>query len=225
MAVNQVTLANSMLKLSLLTYVASLYCDPLSISYWSCVQRSNEAKENALLDASKVDTARAKFVDEWAAAERVWDAYHVAHGSQPVPTATPFPLPPLQTPLPLKTAGKGTFGTELTVLAVNTNAWSLIKAENSFNDAPKSGQKYVMVKVRVTNRSQAKMNVGTEDFSLYGLGNTYKEANQINPNDFTDGEIERGGSLEGNLSFEVPTTVKESLVLLYLKGDLVMALK
>jgi hypothetical protein len=224
-AVGEVTFANTMLELAFATFLASLYCSPTSLDYWSCTQRRDQAKENALQYASKSDAAKTNFVVEWAAAEKVWDPYRVAHGSQPIPTATPFPMPPLQTPAPLKTTVTGVFGTELTVLTVNTNAWSLIKTENSFNDAPKNGHKYIMVKVRVTNRSRAKMSVFASNFSLYAPDSTYEEAKQLNPDDFKGGEIENGSSREGNLSFEVPTTTKAPLVLLYLKGDLVMALK
>jgi len=142
---------------------------------------------------------------------------------KPAPTVTPFPLPPVTTPGPRSTAIAGDLGVEVVVTAVNPDAWSVIKAASSSNDAPKSGNKYIMVTVRVVNRGSGRIWVGASQFSIYAHGTSYEEGNQTNPNDFEAKELAPGESTSGNLSFEAPITATD-VVLLYLAGDVVMAL-
>lgn len=215
--------AAEMFSLSLQIYALS-YCSFGSWDYSSCIQRQDNALADAKRYGAQIDAARARFRTLWAEALNSGDNYRVAHGAGPVPTVTPFPRPPVTTPAPRGTATTGVFDTEITVTGVNMDAWSAIKAASSSNKAPATGDKYIMVAVRVVNRAPEKVWLHESQFSLYADGTTYEESGQTDPSDFDAKELGPGESTSGNLSFAVPTGVSDA-VLLFLDGDLVMALK
>lgn len=219
----EVSFASEMFRLSATTYMLS-YCSFSSLDYYSCMLRQDNALSDMKRYGAEVDAARALFRTQWTEAQATWADYRLAHGEQPIPSATPFQLPPAITPAPRKTAATGVFGAEVTVTAVNMDAWSTIQAFNSYNKAPAAGNKYVMVTVRVVNRSSEKIWVSAGEFSIYADRTNYKESAQTNPDDFESKDLEPGASTSGNLSFEAPKGLSGA-VLLYLMGDLSMALE
>lgn len=222
-AITDANFAMEMFRLSMMTYLLT-YCSFSSWDYSLCILRQENARADAERYAAQVDAARARFRTLWAEAQDAWDAYRIARGAEPMPTATPFPLPPVNTPAPPGTAVKGVYETEITVTAVNKDAWSVIKAEDDSNDVPATGHKYIMVAVRVVNRASEPVWVHKSHFSLYANGTEYEEADQANPDDFEAKQLGPGESTSGNLSFEVPAEVSNA-ILLFLRGDLVLALQ
>ena len=218
--------ADTMFQLSMMNYLFS-DCSFSSTDYYFCKQREDNDRRDAQKYATQADAAKASFRTLWHAAQKTWDDYQAQHGVEPAPTVTPFPLPPITTPGPRGTAIAGVLGVEVVVTAMNSDAWSVIKAESSSNDAPKSGNKYIMVTVRVVNRGSEHIWVDARQFSIYSNGTSYEESKQTNPNDFEANELGPGGSTGGNLSFEVPNPMSTAsqAVLLYLSGDVVMALE
>lgn len=209
-------------KLSALTYSLS-WCDINSYDYYSCTLREEQALSDMRTYGAQFDSTKAQFQTLWQEAQVTWDEYRIAHGAESMPTATPFPLPPVATPIPVSTPGTGVFGTKVVVQKVDQDAWKAIEGENQFNDAPDVGNKYIMVTIFVANRSQETINVSPSDFSVYIDGEIFEESGQLNPDDFEGGNLAVSASASGNLSFEVPSR-STGAVLLYLKGDLVMAL-
>lgn len=92
---------------------------------------------------------------------------------------------------------------------VNPDAWSIVEAENMFNDPPAEGQQYVMARFKV---SYAGDESGTPWVSLRlrYLGsdsNTYSESCGVIPADLMDvGEQFPGASAEGNECWVVPSS-------------------
>ncbi len=102
-------------------------------------------------------------------------------------------------------------GLEITILAVNLNAWTVVQAENQFNDPPAPGNRMILVRVRVTNISTGDetVTVSEGDLSLTGSRNviydTFSESSScgVVP-EALQGEMFPGGSAEGNVCFQVP---------------------
>jgi hypothetical protein len=99
------------------------------------------------------------------------------------------------------------------VLEINPDAWSIIRAENMFNDPPAEGRQFVLVRVWV---SYVGPKSGTPwlDLSFRYLGsdgNTYgngmADSAGVIPRPLIDiGEQFPGASAEGNVSWSVPAT-------------------
>jgi hypothetical protein len=221
--ITEANFATTMFRLSAMTYVLS-YCSFSSLDYFSCKLRQDNARSDMQKYATQADAARAHFRTLWNAAHKTWDHFRAQHAVEPMPTVTPFPLPPIMTPAPLAKAVAGVLGVEVVVTAVNADAWSVIKAAKDSNVAPPTGRKYMMVTVKVVNRGSERVLVDRNQFSLYANGESYAESEQTNPNDFVAKELMPGESTGGNVSFTVPTTASVA-VLLYLAGDVVMALE
>lgn len=96
---------------------------------------------------------------------------------------------------------------EVTILEIVPDAWSIIEAENMFNEPPEEGYQYVMAKVQVSYIGEES---GTPwvDLSLRYLGsdgNAYSEGVGVVPKAFSDiGEQFPGATAEGNVGWAVP---------------------
>ena len=96
---------------------------------------------------------------------------------------------------------------EVTILEIVPDAWSIIEAENMFNEPPEEGYQYVMAKVQVSYIGEES---GTPwvDLSLRYLGsdgNSYSEGVGVVPKAFSDiGEQFPGATAEGNVGWAVP---------------------
>ena len=131
----------------------------------------------------------------------------------PTPTTTPTPIPDtdmgttLEYPYPAGSTIQGTDGTETVVTGVNNDAWQVVLEENQFNNPPEPGNRFYMVTVEVVNVAGASpLNVSPIDFELIG-GNrvvykTFQHSCGVVPDELW-GEVYPGGSVQGNLCFEV----------------------
>ena len=137
----------------------------------------------------------------------------------PTPTVTPAPahLGTRSNPVPLgQYYSPPTSPWQLKVVAVNKDAWSVIRAENMFNVPPAPGNRYVLVSIQVHNRGSA-----ADTFSAYSL-NTVGSSNVeyrgyscgVIPNNFGSfARIFPGGVSRGNICFEVSSSDTSSLLL------------
>lgn len=128
----------------------------------------------------------------------------------PLPTATPIVIgASRQHPAPLNTEFRGKkWAFSITNVIRGAEANALIADANMFNDAPADGNEYVLVTVKVTN-------IATEDkpgdvawatyIQLTGSRNElYTTASVVEPNQL-QGDAFPGGSIEGQITFEVPS--------------------
>jgi hypothetical protein len=122
----------------------------------------------------------------------------------------------LDSPLPAGTAvsvdsWSGQF--DISFGPVNWDATVAIENENPFNPDPDDGKKYIMVPVTVTNTDSEEWSVsGTvfwADIKLVSNGRGFSEgAIVVVPDGLSDqGDLYPGGSVTGNVVFEVPADV------------------
>jgi len=112
-----------------------------------------------------------------------------------------------ENPIPIGQKAKIGSNWEITILEIVPDAWSIIEAENMFNEPPEEGYQYVMAKVQVSYIGEES---GTPwvDLSLRYLGsdgNSYSEGVGVVPKAFSDiGEQFPGATAEGNVGWAVP---------------------
>lgn len=87
-----------------------------------------------------------------------------------------------------------------------TEAWSVVSAENQFNESPKPGMEFWMVPVRATYTGSETGNPFELRVEFVGSDNrTYTDGCGVIPSPLTDvGELYPGGVAEGNVCVAVP---------------------
>jgi|GEM_PF-2004232 len=133
--------------------------------------------------------------------------------AKPAPAPVRAALGTRKNPVPIGTKAPVGQNWTVTVLEINPDAWSIIRAENMFNEPPAEGRQFVLVRVRV---SYVGPKSGTPwlDLSFRYLGsdgNTYgggmaDSAGVIHRPLIDIGEQFPGASAEGNVSWSVPAT-------------------
>jgi hypothetical protein len=100
---------------------------------------------------------------------------------------------------------------EVTVLAVDRDAWPKVQAANRFNDAPGPNEKMVMVRVRAKNvsRNDKAENIDGFSFRLVGSRNQLYSSFDAKTQcgvipDELDADLFPNGQTEGNVCFKVP---------------------
>jgi hypothetical protein len=109
-----------------------------------------------------------------------------------------------ENPLPI---GQTASNEEWTVvLGQPAESWSLVAAENQFNEPPASGMEFWMVPVRATYTGTATGNPWEVSVKFVGSDNrTYSDSCGVIPSPLTDvGELYPGGVAEGNVCVAVP---------------------
>jgi len=105
----------------------------------------------------------------------------------------------------------------VSVAAANPDAWTVIKAENSFNSPPAAGNNYVMVTINATYTGEGKGSLAFAlDANVVGSTNVaYSTVSEVVPDQcYGVGDVFSGGSASCNLSpWEVPTGEVASLVM------------
>ena len=127
----------------------------------------------------------------------------------PTPEATPTPVAgrSRSNPNPLGQTTVVPPGWEITVLDVNGDAWSVVLAENQFNDPPEEGYRMVLITVRATNAQTGEETdrISYGDFALVGSRNqvyqTFERSCGVTPNDL-GAELFPGGTVEGTVCFQ-----------------------
>ena len=126
------------------------------------------------------------------------------------PTPTPEPLlPGMSLDNPVETGGvlQGSNGTETVVLGIVEDAWSLIQAENQFNDPPELGKRFYLVSLQVSYVSGTdSLNLDESDYSLIGdnriVYTPHGNSCGVVP-DVLGAELFPGGRTQGNVCFQV----------------------
>jgi len=96
----------------------------------------------------------------------------------------------------------------LRVISVTPNANEAVKKENSYNDPPKPGHQFFIARVSLTYVAEGSGKYGG-DYSLRGVGPAAVEYTVIDndcgvvPDEMNDREVFKGGSLEGNVCWEI----------------------
>jgi hypothetical protein len=106
------------------------------------------------------------------------------------------------------------------VNSVNLNANDLVASGNQFNKPPADGTVYVMANVTTTyNGDEASDKTGVQFQAVGASSNKVLDAGgssyPVPPDQYQQlTEVFKGGSLTGNMVFEVPTADVDSLVLI-----------
>ena len=138
----------------------------------------------------------------------------------PEPTPTPVPLlPGMSLDNPVEAGGIliGSNGTETVVLRIVGNAWSLIQAENQFNDPPAPGNRFYMVSVLVAYKSGTdSLNVNRADYSVIGdnriVYTPFGNSCGVVP-DALGAELFPGGQTRGNVCFQIEESDKNFVLI------------
>jgi hypothetical protein len=143
----------------------------------------------------------------------------------PTPVPTPAPAPASSRDLPLPYRATGTQGPwQITVTSATPNATAQVLAENMFNDPPEAGDQFYMVRVRATY-----IGAGSQGFDgtyrLRSVGEsaveytTFSNNCGVIPDQITSNQVFTGGTIEGNVCWEVKSSDAPSLIM-YDNGDL-----
>jgi putative cell wall-binding protein len=152
------------------------------------------------------------------------DTFYRLHGEAP---DEPFPTPP--PPSGAQAGSRGAphaFGTDvplhdgwvLTVLDSDPDATDRVLAENQFNDPPAEGQQFFMARVRLTYEGAGTDRAG--DFRLRSVGHagaiaysTFEDSCGVIPDRVSSREVHTGGTIEGNVCWEVRSADAPTLTL------------
>ena len=98
-------------------------------------------------------------------------------------------------------------GLGITVMSVDADAWPEVYAENMFNDPPKAGYRFLMVKLEVENSSGASGQIRIRDSDFKVVGSSAVLAGTcglypVIPNEL-DIKVSTGEKLSGNVCVEV----------------------
>ena len=133
---------------------------------------------------------------------QTWDSLKLGGGSGEDSTPTPGSR---ENPLPI---GQTVSNEEWTVaLGQPAESWSLVAAENQFNEPPQRGMEFWMVPVRATYTGAATGNPAWEvSVKFVGSDNrTYSDSCGVIPSPLREvGELYPGGVAEGNVCVAVP---------------------
>jgi hypothetical protein len=140
----------------------------------------------------------------------------------PSPSPTPSPTPVVagtrDNPLPIGTAVDLGDGWQLKVLSVQPNATQAVLAANQFNKRPPADHQFFIAQVQATftGSGSAKFDGG---FRLRTVGasavsySTFNDSCGVIPNELPDSETFTGGTIIGNLCWDIRSSDAGSLVL------------
>jgi hypothetical protein len=101
-------------------------------------------------------------------------------------------------------------GLQIDIVALDDDAWPLLKAHNYLNDPPLEGMTPLLITLRVTNvegLADEPIKLWDSDFKLTGSRNkvyeTFEASCGVIP-DLLNGVVERGSSMEGKICFQAP---------------------
>lgn len=140
----------------------------------------------------------------------------------PTPTATPEPTAtPTPTPIPIghsqaspAPAGSTVVtgdGAALTILSVNLNATDVVLNENSFNDPPDAGNRFVIARIRAQNVGDdpnKEISVRDSYFDIVASGSKFDDGCGAIPDELSV-KLFAGGIGEGNVCFEIPESATD----------------
>ncbi len=116
----------------------------------------------------------------------------------------------------------GSDGTQIRVVSTIADAWSLVYAENRYNDPPGEGNRFFMIRLEITNPSDALQSVESSAYDFELIGNnrvvytSFSEDCGLIPDELNR-EIFPGGRVEGSVCFEIPED-ERGLLLIHQPG-------
>ena len=121
-------------------------------------------------------------------------------------------------PIPLGQSARLPDGWVVKVTSPNPNAWRLIQAENQFNDPPKAGRTFFMVRLVGTYRgSKARDILFESDFEAVGRSSvayqTFDDSCGVIPNELPSKKVFQGGTVAGNACWSVKKSDVGSLLM------------
>jgi RTX calcium-binding nonapeptide repeat (4 copies) len=134
---------------------------------------------------------------------------------------TPPPPQPGTTrdnPIPIGTAATLSDGWRISVVAVTPDATQAVLAENQFNDPPVSGKQFFLVTVTATYTAAGSSSFDGF-FRLRAVGPsavsyaTFTDSCGVIPNDISNAETFTGGTITGNVCWQVLTSDASGLVM------------
>lgn len=136
------------------------------------------------------------------------------------PTPTPTPPPPVGTrenPVPLGEVVDLGNGFAFRVVDVIPDAWEVIIAENQFNEPAAQGYQFFIATIEVTYNGEGSVEMGG-GFGYRAVGASgvaYESGFEcgVIPNEFRDTELFTGGTITGNLCWQIRSEDADSLVM------------
>lgn len=121
-------------------------------------------------------------------------------------------------PIPLGQSVRLTDGWVVRVTSPDANAWPRVKAANQFNDPPKAGHTFFMVRVVGTYRgSKARDILFGSDFEAVGRSNVayqdYDPGCGVISNELPSTKVFQGGTVAGNVCWSVKKSDVSSLLM------------
>lgn len=127
-------------------------------------------------------------------------------------------------PLPIGVSARIAEGWEAKVLSATPNATSVVLRENRFNSPPEPGHQFYMVRISLTYVADGPVEPGPKpywragQFKLVGNANVAYSRGLANscgvvPDALPTTEVFPGGTITGNICWEVPSAEADSLVL------------
>lgn len=144
-------------------------------------------------------------------------------GSDPTSQADLPPDGSRDRPIPGRTLASLSDGWQIAVIGVTPNANDAVRRQNQFNDPPAAGNQFFLVRVQVTNSGGSDNNRG-RSFSagdLRAVGDsgvaytTFSNSCGVIPDALPRSEVFPGGSIAGNLCWQVRASDAGSLVMFY----------
>ncbi len=120
-------------------------------------------------------------------------------------------------PVPLGVSAEVGAGWSVTVDEVNLDAAGEIMAANEYNDPPAAGNVFVLIDVTVTYNGADTSSTDGVNFSVVGASNVAVDSSWATPpreSYNSSAELFQGGSVSGQIVFEVPAADAPSLVLI-----------
>jgi len=161
----------------------------------------------------------------------ILDSLHVEYLAVPqtISIASVLPIQPAassnyqhagtrEDPIPMGTTVDLGDGWEITVLSVIPDATKIIMDENMFNEPPKSGCQFFMARVQATYTGSNSATFGGR-YRLRAVGpssigySTFENSPGVIPDPLPDSEVFTGGTITGNIGWEVKSSDANLLVM------------
>ena len=136
----------------------------------------------------------------------------------PIPAPIPIPGDSRSNPVPLGQQAGLYDSWAMSVVSYSPDATAAVLAENMFNDPPAAGKQFAIVRVRATYTGASSDSFGGS-FRLRAVGSsnvshsTFANYCGVIPDEISSATLFPGGTIEGNVCFEVTAADASSLML------------
>ncbi|MCK9440648.1 MAG: hypothetical protein M0Q13_04420 [Methanothrix sp.] len=121
-------------------------------------------------------------------------------------------------PVPMGTSVDLGDGWTVKVMSVTSDATNFILRENQFNDPPAAGNQFFIARVRASYEGDGSDTFGGS-YRLRAVGSsaigysTFENSPGVIPDPLPDSEVFTGGSIEGNIAWQIKSSDSGSLVM------------